>query len=127
MTPRDSSRYRIELADSSLRVARESLDRRQWREAALFARAAVENAAKAVQACFTNVHHTHDPDQLLAEALGSSRFPAELRARAEALLPRLAGLTPWELVTEERARGHVGIAEEAAALAHDCYAALHPA
>ena len=144
MTPRDSSRYRLELAESSLRVARDNLDRGQWREAALFARAAVENAAKAVQACFTSVHRTHDPDQPLAEALRSPQFPAGLRARAEALLPLLSdfgmkehialsygdeekGITPWELATEEKARGHVAVAEQATALAHDCYAALHPA
>jgi HEPN domain-containing protein len=144
VTPRDSARYRLELADSSLRVARESLDRGQWREAALFARAAVENAAKAVQSCFTNVHRTHDPDQPLADALRSPQFPAGLRARAQALLPRLSGfgmkehialsygdeekgLTPWDLVTEEKARGHLAVAEESAALAHECYAALHPA
>jgi HEPN domain-containing protein len=133
----------LELAGSSLRVARDNLDRGQWREAALFARAAVENAAKAVQSCFTNVHRTHDPDQPLADALRSPQFPAALRTRAQALLPRLAGfgmkehialsygdeekgLTPWDLVTEEKARGHLAVAEEITALAHDCYTALHP-
>jgi len=142
VTPREGSRYRLKLAESSLHVARINIDGGHWREAALFARAAVENAAKAIQACFTSVHRTHEPEEPLAEALASPHFPAELRARAQALLPRLSdlgmkehialsygdeekGITPWELASEEKARGHLAVAEEAVALARDCSAALH--
>jgi HEPN domain-containing protein len=141
--PRESARYRLDLAESSLRVAHDTLSRSQWREAALFARASVENAAKSIQACFSSVHRTHEPDEPLAAALKSPHFPAALRARAQALLPRLPdfgmkehvalsygdeekGITPWALVTEEKARGHVAVAEEITTLARDCHAAIFP-
>ena len=94
MTPRESARYRLELADRALKVARESLDRSEWREAALFARAAVEHAAKAVMACFAAVSRTHDPQAALGPALANPAFPAALRDRAEELSPRLATLGP---------------------------------
>jgi len=81
---------------------------------------------------------------MLGCARGGSARVAGPRARAEALLPRLSdfgmkdhialsdgdeekGITPWELATEGKARGHVAVAEQTTALAHDCYSELHPA
>lgn len=143
MTPRQGALYRLQLADLSLDSARDNLARGKWRDAALFARAAVENAAKAIESCFTSAHRTHEPGLSLAEALRSPNFPTQLRSRAQALLPRVAplgmkehvelaygdedkGITPWRLVTERRARDHVAVAEEIVALGHDCHTALFP-
>ncbi len=137
MTPEVGAPYRFGLAERSLDSAQDNVTRGRWRDAALFARAAVENAAKAILACFGVVPHTHEPGQILLLATQSSQFPAELRNRAAALMPDLPaygvrehvllscgdeehGIDPWSLVTEERARGHVRMAETMVALARDC-------
>jgi hypothetical protein len=78
---------------------------------------------------------------VLREAVVEPGFPDHLRSRAESLIPRLVGLgrkehillsygdegkliTPWELVTEERARHHLALAEETTTLAQSCLEAL---
>lgn len=144
MTPREGASYRLRLADLSLGSAQDSLSRARWRDAALFARAAVEHATKAILACFAAVPRTHEPREALDAALGDPRFPAALRDRAEALVPRLAaygtkahlelsygdeqrGIDPWAIVTEERGRRDLAVADETVVLARDCIATLFEA
>lgn len=82
MTPKDEAGYRIALAEMRLRSAEGSLSAGRWADAALFARAAIENAAKAVP-------RTHEPAEVLRTALGLAAFPATANARARSLLPAL--------------------------------------
>ena len=89
MTPKDEAGYRIALAEMRLRSAEGSLHAGRWADAALFARAAIENAAKAVLACFQTVPRTHEPAEVLRTALGLPAFPAAADARARSLLPAL--------------------------------------
>ena len=90
MTPKDEAGYRIALAEMRLRSAEESLRGRRWADAALFARAAVENAAKAVLACFQSVPRSHEPAEVLRAALALPAFPQAADRLARSLLPSLA-------------------------------------
>lgn len=89
MTPGDEAGYRIALAEMRLRSADESLKAERWADAALFARAAVENGAKAVLAIFQAVPRTHEPAEVLRTALDLPGFPASAEGRARSLLPTL--------------------------------------
>jgi HEPN domain-containing protein len=89
VTPKDEAGYRIALAELRLRSAEASLDAGRWADAALFARGSVENAAKAVLACFHTVPRTHEPAEVLRTALGLPAFPPAVDARARSLLPSL--------------------------------------
>jgi HEPN domain-containing protein len=89
VTPKDEAGYRVTLAEMRLRSAEESLRTGRWADAAFFARAAVENAAKAILACFQTVPRTHEPVEVLRTALGLPAFPPAAGARARALLPSL--------------------------------------
>lgn len=75
MTAVDDARYRLGVARQLVERAQRMLEIVFWREAALFARGAIEHAAKAILACFTTVSRTHDPDQPLQEALADPTFP----------------------------------------------------
>jgi len=92
VTPKDEAGYRIALAELRLRSAEESLRGGRWADAALFARAAVENAAKAVLASFQTVPRTHEPTEVLRAALALPAFPRAVEPRARALLPSLQRL-----------------------------------
>jgi HEPN domain-containing protein len=124
-----------------LRKAEEAESRGDWREAAVFARAAIENAAKAVVACFTSVPRSHEPGELLEHAAGLPQFPWAMRneARALAVAWRAHGMSehillsygdernhidPWELVTPESARATVSHARDAADFAARCAQAV---
>jgi HEPN domain-containing protein len=143
VTANDAARYRLELVERSLASARENVERGNWRDAALFARAAVEHAAKAVHACFAAVPRSHDPDEVLAAALGDARFPPSLRPIAQVLSEQARDMgrkehillsygdeqkfvSPWTIATEERARHHLQLAEAMADLARTCIATLYP-
>lgn len=89
MTPKDEAGYRIVLAGMRLRSAEASLRGGRWADAALFARAAVENAAKAVLACFQSVPRTHEPTEVLRTALSLPAFPQAVEPQARSLLPSL--------------------------------------
>jgi HEPN domain-containing protein len=73
-----------------LESARDNLARNQWRDSALFSRATVEHAAKAILACFAAVPRSHEPARLLELSLAQPSFPVQLRPEADALLPRLS-------------------------------------
>jgi HEPN domain-containing protein len=89
MSPGNEAGYRVRLAESRLRSAEDSAVAKRWADAALFARAAIENGAKAVLACFRTVPRTHEPSDIVRAALEDQAFPACLRDRAESLLPAL--------------------------------------
>jgi HEPN domain-containing protein len=139
VTPQGSARYRLDLAKHSLAGARDNLDRSNWRDAALFARAAVEHGA--MLASFSAVPRAHEPSAVLRAALAAPRFPDPLRERAAALMPELErlgarehielsygdeehGIDPWSLVTEPRATHHVDVAQRVVALARECWDGL---
>lgn len=137
LTPAVGAPYRLGLARRSLESARDNFGRSNWRDSALFSRAAVEHAAKAIVACFTAVPRTHEPARLVQLALSAQAFPAPLRASAEALLPGLSGfglqdhillsygdeehgVDPWSLVDQGRGKSHLDAAEAMLALAAAC-------
>jgi HEPN domain-containing protein len=137
LTPFVGAPYRLALARRSLESARDNFARGNWRDSALFSRAAVEHAAKAIVACFAAVPRTHEPARLVQLALASQAFPARLRASTEALLPGLSGfglqdhillsygdeehgVDPWSLVDRERSESHLSAAEAMLALADAC-------
>jgi HEPN domain-containing protein len=137
LTPAVGAGYRLALARRSLESARDNFSRGNWRDSALFSRAAVEHAAKAMVACFSAVPRTHEPARLLQLALAAQGFPAQLRASAEALLPSLSGfglqdhillsygdeehgVDPWSLVDRARSESHLIAAEATLTLADAC-------
>lgn len=141
MTPPDDAHYRLEVAELYLAASTQDLGLGRWRETAVAARNAIENGAKAILACFGSVPRTHEPGDLLDQALGDPRFPAGLRSRAVAIRPAAGAygmeahlefgygdekrrLNPWKLVTESRARDAQRVAVEAVALARDVIATL---
>lgn len=73
VTSQDDSAYRLRLASTFLQ---------KGREAAMFARGSIENAAKSVLACLTGVPRSHEPGALLEEALAQPTFPSALRVRS---------------------------------------------
>jgi HEPN domain-containing protein len=144
VTARDDARYRLRIAEQLLARAREDQAAGRWREAALFARASIENATKAVVACFGAVPRTHEPAALLSSVLADPRFPPSRQPAAAVLAPRLAGygmaehimlsygdernrVDPWSLVTEQHARDAVSTADEAQVLAAAVIHELFPA
>lgn len=88
MTARDESEYRLRLVADQIARARRALG--DPATAALLARAAVENATKAIVACFASIARSHEPGELLEEALAARDFPAALRAEAQVLRTSLA-------------------------------------
>jgi HEPN domain-containing protein len=137
VTARDDSAYRLEVARGLLSKAQDALGRAEWHTAELFARGAVEHAAKALLACFTGVPRTHEPAEVLRVALAQPAFPPELRADAQALSTPAASyglarhlelsygderrrIPPWALVTESGARSAVDVAGRLADLADRC-------
>src|SRR6185436_9966516 len=87
LTPAVGASYRLALGSRSLQSARDNFSRENWRDSALFSRAAVEHAAKAILACFAAVPRSHEPARLLELALSAQQFPEQLRVSAEALVP----------------------------------------
>ena len=137
MTPAVGAPFRLALAQRSRESARDNFARGNWRDSALFSRATVEHAAKAILACFAAVPRTHEPARLLELALLATQFPSALRAAAEGLVPRLSdfglqehillsygdeehGIDPWSLVDRPRAESHLEIAQRTLKLAEEC-------
>jgi HEPN domain-containing protein len=137
MTPAVGAPYRLALAQRSGESARDNFARDNWRDSALFSRATVEHAAKAILACFAAVPRTHEPARLLELALGAQHFPSDLRPVAQGLVVRLAdfglqehillsygdeehGIDPWSIVDRSRAESHLDAAEQMLTLASEC-------
>lgn len=128
MTARDESEYRLRLSEDQIARARRAIG--DPATAALLARAAVENAAKAIVACFASVARSHEPGDLFEEALAAKDFPAALRAEAHVLRASLAAYgmrrhielsygderthrLPSEMVGEGEALTAIGAGEQA--------------
>jgi len=123
MNSRQDSAYRLLLARRYLDEAEQDMDLHRWRAAVEAAQMSIENAAKAIVACFGPVPRSHN----LADALKTvveADIPPAMAERVEALLPivmaygaRLhirasygdeqAFRSPWELFGEREA--HDGV------------------
>lgn len=125
--------YRLRLAEGFLAEARQDVSLSRWRAAVDNSQLCVENAAKALLARLGPVGRTHNPAAMLRQILEEGRFPSNHRQSVEAVVERAellgpdihiqtdygdesAGLTPWELFSEEDARRALQIAEEVYAL-----------
>jgi HEPN domain-containing protein len=85
MTGQEESSYRLRVATTLSNKADAAFGRGEWREAALFARAAIENAAKAVLGAFASVPRSQEPRDILSEAVKLPGFPAGRRTEAQRL------------------------------------------
>jgi len=143
MTAEQDARFRLDLANKLLVRAQDELARNNWREAAFFARGAIENAAKAIVACFGAIPRSHEPSALLTSVVDDPRFPTQLVATAQALSPRLLGygmaehlilsygdernhIDPWTLVTAQHADESVATATEILEFARTTVGAMLP-
>ncbi len=130
----EEARYRLRLAQGFLGEARQDVELRRWRSCVDNSQLATENAAKAVLALIGPVGYTHEPGEILKEALKERRLPqtSENQVRriaecAERLGPEVHiesdygdeqhWRTPWELFDEVRAREALELAEAAVRLA----------
>ncbi len=137
MSPDSSATFRLKLAQRSLQSAQDNFSRGNWRDSALFSRAAIEHAAKTMLACFSAVPRSHEPMRIAELALEAEGFPAALRERTQAFLSRLAGygmqehillsygdeehgIDPWAIVNANRAGSHLADAEQLVRLAVGC-------
>ncbi len=119
MTGREDSAFRLDMGRRLFAKAREAGARQDWRESALFARGAIESAAKSILACFSTVPRSHEPGAILDRALDIPAFPGALRTEAVALSgawdaygmqehvllsygDEANRIDPWSLVTEQR-------------------------
>jgi HEPN domain-containing protein len=131
------------MAAKSLSLAEGEISAARWREAALFARAAVEHAVKAVAAAFGPVPRSHEPGKILDASLADPRFPDCMREDAAALRPSLdaygmaehvtlsygdeqALVDPWTLVSEAHALESVRVARRAVGFADASLRAMAP-
>jgi HEPN domain-containing protein len=137
MTGKEEAAYRFRVAATLVVKAEGALGRQEWREAALFARAAIENAAKAVLGVYASVPRSHEPGDILQEAASLPAFSASLREEALALAARFRGygmeqhillsygdeahhVDPWSLVRRESAEDGVADARLATDFASRC-------
>ncbi|MBI4280367.1 MAG: HEPN domain-containing protein [Armatimonadetes bacterium] len=77
----DEARYRLALAKGHLEEARQDLQLGRWRSCASNSQLAAENAAKAVLALIGPVGRTHEPGDILLQALEEGRFPDTIRVQ----------------------------------------------
>ena len=137
MIARDNAAYRLELAKQHFVMAKEDLDLRRWPSTIGNAQLAVENAAKAILACFGPVPRNHDTAERLQVILGLG-LSQELAGDIEAALPIFAEYgrekhilatygdekalrTPWTLFGEEDARKALGDAHRCLGVAEAVY------
>ncbi|MFQ6014792.1 MAG: HEPN domain-containing protein [Anaerolineae bacterium] len=137
MNPREGGAYRLELARRPLLMAEENLKPDFWPSAVANAQLVVENAAKAICACFGPVPKTHDTAEVL-QLLTGTELPREIVGQIEAVIPiareygrkkhiqatygeEEAFLTPWAIFGEKEARQAVEDARRCLAVATGVY------
>jgi len=115
-----SMQYRLRLAEGFLDEARQDWELRRWRACVAHAQLSVENALKAIIACFVPLAKTHDPGRTLLRLMEKQQIPPQAHGtlkdiveEARLLGPQVhvqtdygdefAGQTPWELFTQEDA------------------------
>jgi len=132
----EDARYRLGLAEGFLAEAREDLALRRWRSCADNSQLGVENAAKSALALLGPVGRTHDPADLLRQALLNNRFSPPLVPQVTRLSELASQLgwdvhmasdygdeigrrTPWEIFDESAADQALHLAEEGVEVARD--------
>lgn len=125
--------YRLRLAGGFLEEARQDVQLGRWRSCVDNSQVAAENAAKALLALIGPVGHTHDPGEILLEALKEGRFTPAVESQVRRIAESAGRLgpnihvesdygdeanwrTPWELFDEMKAREALELAEEAVRL-----------
>ncbi|MFQ5613765.1 MAG: HEPN domain-containing protein [Anaerolineae bacterium] len=139
---RQDSAYRLLLARQYLDEAEQDLALRRWRSAVAGAQMAVENAAKAVVACFGPVPRSHDLADRLQVVTGAD-MPQAWAEEIKAMLPIVlaydtefhirasygdeqAFRSPWELFGEDEARRGVEVARRCLATAESVHTHFFP-
>lgn len=137
MVAGEDAAYRMELAKQHLEMAEEDLGLERWPSCISNAQIAVENAAKAILACFGPIPRTHSTAEWLRR-LPMRDLPEDLRARIEKIIPvaREYGLrkhiltiygdeetfrTPWDLFGEKDARKAIDDARQCMRVAEEVY------
>lgn len=142
MNSERDSRYRLAVAIGFRDEAADDFSRRSWRACVEHAQLAVENAAKAIVACFQPVGQTHRPQDELARILSAQTalttdiqeslndiiaICRSLSGREHVLAAygdERARRTPWELFTDVQATFALAQAREAVRQAErviDCF------
>ncbi len=120
MTSREEAEYRLNLARGYLAEAEEDVGLKRWRSCADNAQLAIENAAKAIIACFEPVSHTHDPGPYLQTIVALEEVPEDLAGQIEGIISVVTSFgsqehilfsygdeeafrDPWSIVTEGKA------------------------
>ena len=86
MVAGEDAAYRMELAKRYLEMAEEDFGLERWPSCVSNAQVAVENAAKAILACFGPIPRTHDTAEWL-QRLPAQDLPEDMRARIEEIVP----------------------------------------
>jgi len=128
--------YRLRLAEGFLAEARLNMQHELWRSCVDNSQLAAENAAKALLALIGPVGHTHDPGEILLEALKEGRFPPAVETQVRRIAESAGRLgpnihvesdygdeanwrTPWEIFDGTKAREALELAEEAVRLSQE--------
>lgn len=131
----DDARYRLTLAQGQLADAEQDLEQSRWHTCVADAQMAVENAGKAIVACFAPVEKTHEPAEQIKALLEEELVPNSVRDVIVNALPALTALgwevhiratygdettftPPWELYDQTEAEGALDAARQAIAVAH---------
>jgi HEPN domain-containing protein len=142
MNPRDEARYRLTLAEGYLDKANRFYGDGSWHDCVRDAQAAVENAGKAIVACFTPVEKTHEPAEQVRVLLDEGVIPDLVHQVVVEALPALEALgwkehiqatygdeatftPPWELFNEAQAEAALTAARRAVVAAGEVYRTLY--
>ena len=79
--------YRLTLAEGYLQKAEKFFAQEAWHDCMRDAQASIENAGKAVIACFAPVERSHEPVHQIMALLENGIFPEELCPLIENSLP----------------------------------------
>ena len=137
----DDARYRLTLAEGQLTDAEQDLEQSRWHTCVADAQMAVENAGKAIIACFVPVEKTHEPAKQIRTLLKEALVPNSVRGVIVNILPALTALgwevhirvtygdeetftPPWELYNRTEAEAALDAARQAIAAAQHVYEAM---
>mgnify|MGYP001125012848 CR=1 FL=1 len=138
MNPRNDARYRLTLAEGYLDKAERFYREASWHDCVRDAQAAIENAGKAIVACFTPVEKTYEPAEQIRVLLDEGAVPGPVHAMVVEALPSIEALgwkehiqatygdeatftPPWELFNETQAESALTAARRAVVAAGEVY------
>jgi len=141
MNPRSDARYRLTLAEGYLEKAERFYGNASWHDCVRDAQAAVENAGKAIVACFTPIEKTHQPAEQIRVLLNEGVIPDPACEMVVEALPALEALgwkehiqatygdeatftPPWELFNDSHAETALTAARRAVVAAGEVYRTL---